>query len=122
MGFGLRVVGLVLFLFARLIGSVIVGLIRVTRIVLPLLWRIARYLMMILVISIIALRVGLFTSAARIAQDWVGRFEKSGFPIQWDSMLYKTLAVLAFFTIIAGWVLISIISSWGVNILLSMLD
>lgn len=115
-------VGLILRLIVRLVTLTVVWLLLLVRSILPVLGRAARFVWMVLVVSVVSLRVGLFNATARIARDWLGRAVHLGFPIQWEDVLYKVLLMPAFLTILTGWVILSVTFWTAVNLITDMLQ
>ena len=53
----------------------------------------------------------------RIANDWLDRAVVAGFPTQWDRQLFFSFRFLAFVMILLGWVILSFITVWIVNLI-----
>ncbi len=65
--------------------------------------------------TIASLWVGVPQATHRIADEWIQRAVAAGFPTIWDSKLYYTIRIVAFITIVVGWVLLSFVTVWIVK-------
>lgn len=65
--------------------------------------------------ALASLYVGVPQATKRIADEWVNRAIASGFPTIWDRRLFYTIRILAFLTIVAGWILLSFLTVWIVR-------
>jgi len=54
--------------------------------------------------------IGVPAAVDKIANEWLDRAVLAGFPTQWDRYLYWVLRVLAFLTIVFGWIVLSFIT------------
>lgn len=53
----------------------------------------------------------------QMANEWLDRAYLGGFPTQWDRRLYWTFYCLAFVMLIVGWVILSFITVWIVQLI-----
>ena len=53
---------------------------------------------------------GIPNAAAQIADDWLGRAVDAGWPTLWDRQLRRVFLVVAFMTIVLGWIILSFIT------------
>ncbi|MBE0649911.1 MAG: hypothetical protein IH595_03620 [Bacteroidales bacterium] len=65
--------------------------------------------------AIASLWVGVPQATNRIANEWIERAVAAGFPTIWDEKLYYTIRIVAFLTIVVGWVLLSFVTVWIVK-------
>jgi UDP:flavonoid glycosyltransferase YjiC (YdhE family) len=64
------------------------------------------YILMLAVISVGSLRVGVSNTVKIMADEWLTRALKAGFPPQWGKYLHYVDTGLAILTIFAGWMLL----------------
>lgn len=91
------------------------------RFVLPWVLRSIWFTMTLCSLSVVSLWVGVPTATRRIANQWVDRAVAVGFPTAYDYILYYFVAVVAFFTILAGWIVTSFVTVWLVRIVFYLL-
>lgn len=65
--------------------------------------------------AIASLWVGVPQATHRIADEWISRAVAAGFPTIWDRKLYYTIRIVAFLTIVVGWILSSFVTVWIVK-------
>lgn len=84
---------------------------------LPWVGRILLFMASFILTSVISFWGGVPEMVTRIANEWVGRAVFAGFPTQWDRELYYTFYTAAFFMIVCGWVTLSYLTVWIVNLI-----
>jgi len=67
--------------------------------------------------TLVSIWVGIPNAVEQIALDWQGRAIDAGFPRIWDRRLYLVLWWAAFLTVILGWILLSFMTVFIVNLL-----
>lgn len=90
---------------------------RALRFFLPWVGRILMFMVSFILTSVISFWSGVPTMVDRIANDWLDRAVHAGFPTIWDRRLYYTFYCLAFLMVIVGWVTLSYITIWIVNLI-----
>ncbi len=90
---------------------------RALRFFLPWVGKIIMFMVSFILTSVISFWSGVPTMVERIANEWLDRAVASGFPTQWDRRLYYTFYWLAFLMVVVGWVILSFITVWAVNLI-----
>jgi hypothetical protein len=85
---------------------------------LPWVWKAFVFTLQLVILTVAAVWSGIPLSARKIANDWSNEAFFAGFPTQWDRQLYYVLLVLAYITILAGWVVLSFTTVWIVNLII----
>jgi hypothetical protein len=91
------------------------------RFVAPWIFRSIWFTLMLISLSVVSLWVGVPTAMRRIANQWVDRAVAAGFPTAYDYILYYMVAVVAFFTIVAGWIATAFVTVWLVRMIFWLL-
>ncbi len=96
-------------MFLKIIGWItrlmLIAVIRLTPFVIWLLG----YSVMLVLTSVASVWLGFPRTIEIMAADWLGRALTAGLPPSWERSFYQIFSVIAFFTIIAGWVVLSLI-------------
>lgn|GEM_PF-6913285 len=90
---------------------------RLVRFFLPWIGRIIMFMAGFILTSVISFWGGVPAIIERIANEWLDRAVAAGFPTQWDRHLFFTFRFLAFTMILLGWITLSFITVWLVNLL-----
>lgn len=90
---------------------------RTLRFFLPWVGRIVLFMVSFILTSVFSFWSGVPTVVERIANEWLDRAVAAGFPTQWDRRLFFTFKYLAFSMILLGWVILSYITVWIVNLI-----
>jgi hypothetical protein len=77
------------------------------RIAAPFIWMICINALRLELLAVIALWSGVSTSLNRMANEWLDRAIRHGWPTLYSAQLYYTLYGLAFVMVLAGWILCS---------------
>jgi len=82
-------------------------------------WLVKAFLFTVRLVSLTVASIwtGIPSSVERIANEWLTSAVLAGFPTQWSRYLYYALYALAFTTVITGWILLSYITVWTVNLI-----
>lgn len=88
---------------------------RFLQMVIPWVFRSIGFTLNLMWTALSSLWVGVPQALNRIADEWIGRAIASGFPTIWDKKLYYTIKVMAFITIVVGWILLSFFTVWIVK-------
>ena len=102
----------------RVIGRTLAVLFRSVRFLLPWILRILWATITLMGTAIASLWIGVPTATRRIAESWVDRAARRGFPTELDRTLYFMGRGVAFVTIVAGWIVTSYVTVWLINWLL----
>jgi hypothetical protein len=94
----------------RMIFGSIRFIFRAIRFLTPWLLRILWATLVLVGTAIASIWVGVPTATHRIAERWVERAVREGFPTEFDRLLYFMGRLIAFFTILAGWIATSFIT------------
>ncbi len=78
-----------------------------TRLLVPIVWRMFMYLLSWLATAFAAFWSGVPAAAEAIATEWRNRACDAGFPTRWDSHLYYAFWIIALGMIVVGWVVLS---------------
>lgn len=71
-----------------------------------------------LLTPMLTLWVGVPQGTDAIAREWVEKARQAGLPTYpWDRRLYYAIRVIAFFTILLGWVFMSFVTVWIVRLI-----
>lgn len=97
---------------ARLIARIIVFVLWGIRLIAPWAFRFAWYCLMLAVTSLIAMWRGFPQTIQTMADEWIGRAIRAGFPTAYVRQLRTVLWIVAVITVIAGWVILSHITVW----------
>ena len=89
----------------------------VIRLAAPIVFRAFLFTAGVIATTVTSIWVGIPTAVSRIANEWLDRAVIAGFHTQWDRQFYYVLWLMAFLTVIAGWVLLSFITVWIVNLI-----
>ncbi len=81
--------------------------VRITRFFVPWTLRMIWGVILFIAAAVVTFWAGVPTRTERIANEWLDRAVKDGFPTQWDRQLYWTLRIWAWVTIIVGWIVLS---------------
>jgi hypothetical protein len=65
--------------------------------------------------SVGSLRVGVFKTVKKIADEWVTRAISAGVPPSWEKLIYSLSLVFAFLTLAAGWSALAFMAVFIVN-------
>jgi hypothetical protein len=84
---------------------------------LPWVGRIITFMISFVLTSVISFWSGVPAIVERIANEWLDRAVAAGFPTQWDRQLFFTFRFLAFAMILVGWISLSFITVWIVNLI-----
>lgn len=90
---------------------------RTLRFFLPWVGRIVLFMVSFILTSVFSFWSGVPAVVERIANEWLDRAVAAGFPTQWDRRLFFTFKYLAFGMILLGWVILSHITVWIVNLI-----
>lgn len=90
---------------------------QVLRFFLPWIGRIIMFMVGFILTSVISFWSGVPLIIERIANEWLDRAVLAGFPTRWDRHLFFTFRFLAFAMILLGWVMLSFITVWIVNLI-----
>lgn len=71
--------------------------------------------------SVARLRVGVPNAVRLIADEWLDKAVKAGYPTRYDKHLYYVLCTIAFLTMLAGWIIASYITVWFTGAIISAL-
>ena len=69
----------------------------------PLLWKALIFAVLVIGASVGSLRLGVFKTVRKIANEWVTRAINAGVPPSWEKLIYSLSLVLASLTLVAGW-------------------
>jgi len=97
----------------RIARFILIGI----RFIIPWVIRVVGFTARLVAMSVVSLWVGVPTAVRRIANQWVGNAVTAGFPTEYDSFLYRTLCVVAFLVILAGWIIGAFITVWLVHLI-----
>jgi hypothetical protein len=89
----------------------------VVRILAPWITQLTIWALVITTTAIASVRMGIPTTITKIADEWLERALHAGFPPLWAEYLYYPLLTIAFFTVLAGWILLSFIAVFIVNMI-----
>ena len=67
--------------------------------------------------AVASIWVGVPNAARQIANDWLDRAIRAGWPTKWDRQLYYALLVVAYMTIVAAWVVLSFMTVFIVRLI-----
>jgi len=87
------------------------------RFFLPWVGRIIMFMVGFILTSVISFWGGVPAMADRIANEWLDRAVRAGFPTQWDRNLFFTFKTLAFAMILLGWVILSLLTVWILDLI-----
>jgi hypothetical protein len=87
------------------------------RFFLPWIGRIIIFMVSFILTSVVSFWGGVPATANSIANEWLDRAVAAGFPTQWDGRLYFTFYYLALLMVVVGWVVLSFITVWIVNLI-----
>lgn len=90
----------------------IARLIVFVRIIAPWMWRFATYCLKLAATSLVATLKGFPPTIRAIANDWVDKAIRAGFPSLYARELYYLFCVVATAMLVAGWVILSHITVW----------
>jgi len=90
---------------------------QVLRFFLPWIGRIIIFMVSFILTSVISFWSGVPIIIERIANEWLDRADAARFPSEWDRQLFFTFKFLAFVMIVLGWVILSFITVWIVNLI-----
>ena len=65
--------------------------------------------------SVGSLRIGVFKTVKKIADEWVTRAINAGVPPSWEKLIYSLSLFLAFLTLTAGWSALAFMAVFIVN-------
>lgn len=85
-------------------------IVRIFRFFVPWVWRAFVFTISLMATWVVSFWGGVPRAVGRISDDWLDRAIHAGFPTIWDRNLYQVLWVLAFATIVIGWVVLSYIT------------
>ena len=81
--------------------------IRLLQVVVPPVILLIHFIIDLMWIALVSLWVGVPQAIDRLADEWMQRaFARGSIPV-WDQRVYNTIRVMAFLTIIAGWILLA---------------
>jgi hypothetical protein len=81
----------------------------------PLLWKALIFAILVIGASVGSLRLGVFKTVRKMADEWVTRGIKAGLPASWEQLIYSLSLVLAFLTLVAGWSALTFIAVFMVR-------
>jgi len=90
---------------------------RLLQMIIPWVLRSIGFTLKLMLTAISSLWVGVPQATHRIADEWIDRAVAAGFPTIWDRKLYYTIRIVAFITIVVGWVLLSFVTVWIVKLI-----
>ncbi len=88
---------------------------RFLQIVVPWVLRPIRFVIILMGIAVSSLWVGVPQATHRIADELITRAVAAGFPTIWSDELYYAIRIVAFITIVVGWVILSFVAVWIVK-------
>lgn len=91
--------------------------IRIIRFFTPWVVRTGMFILGLILISVISFWSGVPNTVSKIANQWLSRATNSGFPTIWDDHLYDVLSALAYMMIVCGWVFLSYLTVWVINLI-----
>ena len=88
---------------SKLIGWLLWRSLSIAILLIP--WLLKAMIFAVLVIggSVGSLRVGVFKTVSKMADEWVSRAINAGIPPSWEKLIYSLSLILAFLTLVAGW-------------------
>ena len=72
----------------------------------------------LILITLASFWVGIPNAVNQIADDWLDRAVRAGFPTLWDTRLRRIFVIVGYGTIAAGWIFLSFTTVFIVNWLL----
>lgn len=87
------------------------------RFFLPWVGRIIMFMVGFILTSVISFWGGVPVMVDRIANEWLDRAVVAGFPTQWDRNLFFTFKILAFAMILLGWIMLSFLTVWILDLI-----
>lgn len=91
---------------------------RAIRFFTPWIARVFMFILGLIATSVISFWGNVPSTVRNIADEWLDRAVKSGFPTQWDRHLYYVLSVLAYAMVVLGWVILSFLTVWIVHLII----
>lgn len=89
--------------------------IRFLQIVVPWIVRPIRTALMWMLVSMSAFWVGVSQATHQMAEEGMRRATEAGVPTIWNRQMYYAIRVVAFLTILVGWIVQSFITVWIVK-------
>ena len=87
------------------------------RFVVPIIFRAIFFTLHLALTAFLAVVSGIPAATTRIANHWLLQFVLAGGDGEFDTPLYYVLKVVAFLTILAGWVVLSYITTWLISMI-----
>lgn len=97
----------------RLLQMVLRGLVIFFDRVLPILLKMASFMVWAMFIALTAVWVGWDRASDRISYEWMKEAAGWGLPSSLDPLMHSTTRILAFALILFGWVLLAHATVWG---------
>jgi hypothetical protein len=88
------------------------------RYVVPIIFRTIVFTLQLAGTAFLAVASGVPQATKRIANHWLQRAVIAGVDAEFDTPLYYILVVVAFLTILAGWIIMSYATVWIVNLII----
>lgn len=92
----------------RIIGKVFQAII----FMIPWIIRAFFYTLRLVATTLVSLWAGVLPSVRTIAREWSDRVVATGFPTEYDTYLYYSIAAVSFVTFLIGWVLLAFFTVW----------
>ena len=87
------------------------------RIASPFVWRICVNALRLVLLAVIALWSGIPTALNRMANEWLDRAIRHGWPTLYSEQLYYTFYGLALVMVLIGWILCSFTTIWILHLI-----
>jgi hypothetical protein len=88
----------------------------ILRFVIPLIFRLILFSLKLALMAFVSIWSGIPQATRRIADEWVIRAAIRKVPSEMETPLYYIFRGLAFLSIVAGWVVLSFLTVWAVNL------
>ena len=89
----------------------------IVRLATPWIIRVFMYTVWLSLTTVASFWIGIPNAVVQIADDWLDRAVRAGFPTQWDKQLYHVLRAVAFLTIVLGWIVLAFTTVFIVRII-----
>ena len=103
----------------RMILKLIVWLVRhglsIVLLSIPWLLKALIFTLLLVATSVGSLWLGVPKTVNKIADEWLTRAIKAGLPPSWERFIYSVSFVLAFLTVLAGWVVLAFTTAFIVR-------
>lgn len=80
------------------------------RLATPWLLRVFMSAILLSLTAVASFWIGIPNAAGQIADNWLDRAVRAGWPTLWDRQLRRVFLVVAFMTIVLGWIVLSFIT------------